>query len=167
MCFCLFSSQNSQARRLLLTDKLKFYLCLVKHLWRKSRRRFLTESVKRGNWCFIRHSTFWYVVWGCFRIFIVNYCKFYNFSTKISLSTVSKAFPHLIQNVLSSGIPLAHSCNSAVHGLAAVHVLDSHLSEEEVNVLPDVVASNEVRLVQHVRVIPKLKECQDLEFSSS
>ena len=60
---------------------------------------------------------------------------------------------HLIENILSSSISLAHTGHSAVDRFAAVHVLDGHLTEEEVDVLADIVATDEIGLIQHVRVV--------------
>ncbi len=63
---------------------------------------------------------------------------------------------YLIENIFSSSISLAHTGHSAVDRFTAVHVLDGHLTEEEVNVLADIVATDEIGLVQHVRVVSKI-----------
>jgi hypothetical protein len=64
---------------------------------------------------------------------------------------------HLIENIFSSGVSLAYTGHPAVDGLPAVHELDRHFAEEEVNVLAHVVAADEVRLVEHVGVVPVMK----------
>ena len=64
---------------------------------------------------------------------------------------------HLIKNIFSSGVSLADAGHPAVDGLPAVHELDRHFAEEEVDVLAHVVAANEVRLVEHMRVVSVIK----------
>ena len=48
---------------------------------------------------------------------------------------------------------LAYPSNSAVDRLAAVHVLDCYLTQEVVDMFPDLVGADKVRLVKHVAVV--------------
>ena len=61
--------------------------------------------------------------------------------------------PVLVQDVLAPGVPLADPRNPGVDALPAVHVLHGNLAEEEVDVLPDLVGADKVRLVEVVGVV--------------
>lgn len=54
--------------------------------------------------------------------------------------------PILRQNVLATIILLADAGHARVNVLAAVDVLNSRFSEEEVDIIPDVVRTHEIRL---------------------
>ncbi len=61
--------------------------------------------------------------------------------------------PILVEDVLAACVALADACNARVDTLAAVHVLDGNLTEEEVDILADLVGADKVRLVKVVRVV--------------
>ena len=61
--------------------------------------------------------------------------------------------PVLVEDVLASCVLLADSGDPGVDALAAVHVLDRDLSEEEVDILSHFITSNKIGFIQHVAVI--------------
>jgi hypothetical protein len=52
--------------------------------------------------------------------------------------------PVLTEDILATGVLLAHPCHSRVHTLSTVDVLHSRLPKEEEYILPDVIGPNKI-----------------------